>query len=47
MSCHCRGITPKDDQIRDHVGKNRKAFSRADAELDPRPVPARRRRCGR
>ena len=25
--------TPKDDQIRDHVGKNPKAFSRADAEL--------------
>ena len=33
MYCHVRGILPKADQIRDHVGKNPKAFSRADAEL--------------
>jgi WD40 repeat protein len=33
MNCHATGILPKDDQIRDHVWKNRKAFSRADAEL--------------
>jgi hypothetical protein len=33
MHCHARGILPKDDQIRDHVTKNRKAFSRTDAEL--------------
>jgi len=33
MACHARGINFKDDQIRDHVGKNRKAFSRKDAEL--------------
>jgi DNA-binding beta-propeller fold protein YncE len=33
MNCHARGIIPKDDQLREHVGKNRKAFSRADAEL--------------
>jgi WD40 repeat protein len=33
MNCHARGIIPKADQIRDHVAKNAKAFSRADAEL--------------
>src|SRR5262245_45900555 len=33
MNCHARGILPKDDQIREHVQKNRKAFARADAEL--------------
>lgn len=33
MSCHITGILPKDDMIRDHVGKNPKAFSRADADL--------------
>jgi WD40 repeat protein len=33
MNCHARGIIPKDDQLREHVGKNRKAFSRTDAEL--------------
>jgi WD40 repeat protein/mono/diheme cytochrome c family protein len=33
MSCHYRGINPKDDQIRDYVDKNPKAFSRGDAEL--------------
>jgi mono/diheme cytochrome c family protein len=33
MACHARGINVKDDQIRDHVAKNRKAFSRKDAEL--------------
>jgi WD40 repeat protein len=33
MSCHYRGILPKDDQIRDYVEKNPKAFSRGDAEL--------------
>ncbi len=33
MACHSRGINFKDDQIRDHVAKNRKAFSRKDAEL--------------
>lgn len=33
MSCHYRGINPKDDQIRDYAQKNPKAFSRADAEL--------------
>ncbi len=33
MSCHYRGINPKDDQIRDHVDKNPKAFSKSDAEL--------------
>ncbi len=33
MHCHQRGINVKDDQIRDHVGKNKKAFSRADSEL--------------
>jgi WD40 repeat protein len=33
MSCHYRGINPKDDQIRDHVDKNPKAFSKGDAEL--------------
>jgi hypothetical protein len=33
LACHARGINVKDDQIRDHVAKNRKAFSRKDAEL--------------
>jgi WD40 repeat protein len=33
MSCHYRGILPKDDQIREYVEKNPKAFARADAEL--------------
>jgi mono/diheme cytochrome c family protein len=33
IHCHARGINPKDDQIRDHVAKNPKAFSRADAGL--------------
>jgi WD40 repeat protein/mono/diheme cytochrome c family protein len=33
MSCHYRGINPKDDQVRDHVDKNPKAFSKSDAEL--------------
>ncbi len=33
MSCHYRGINPKDDQVRDHVDKNPKAFSKADAEV--------------
>jgi WD40 repeat protein/mono/diheme cytochrome c family protein len=33
MSCHYRGINPKDDQIRDYVDKNPKAFSKSDAEL--------------
>jgi WD40 repeat protein/mono/diheme cytochrome c family protein len=28
MSCHARGIIPKDDQIRAHVEKNRKAFGK-------------------
>jgi WD40 repeat protein/mono/diheme cytochrome c family protein len=33
MACHARGINFKDDQIRAHVAKNRKAFARKDAEL--------------
>jgi WD40 repeat protein len=33
MNCHYRGILPKDDQIRGHVAKNKKAFSRADTEV--------------
>ena len=33
MNCHARGIIPKADQIRAHVAKNPKAFSRTDAEL--------------
>jgi WD40 repeat protein len=33
MNCHARGILVKDDQLREHVRKNRKAFSRSDAEL--------------
>jgi WD40 repeat protein len=32
MSCHVRGINVKDDQIRDHVSRNAKAFRKADAE---------------
>jgi WD40 repeat protein len=33
MSCHVTGILQKSDQVRDHVAKNAKAFSRNDAEL--------------
>jgi mono/diheme cytochrome c family protein len=33
MSCHLTGINPKADQVRDHLEKNPKAFTRADAEL--------------
>jgi WD40 repeat protein/mono/diheme cytochrome c family protein len=33
MSCHASGILQKTDQIRDHVSRNAKAFSRADNEL--------------
>ncbi|HET6571998.1 MAG TPA: c-type cytochrome domain-containing protein [Fimbriiglobus sp.] len=33
MSCHLTGINPKADQVRDHLAKNPKAFTRADAEL--------------
>jgi hypothetical protein len=32
MSCHVRGINIKDDQIRDHVARNAKAFRKSDAE---------------
>ncbi len=45
MSCHYRGINQKDDQIRDHVDKNPKAFSKSDAELiRALYVPARKMR---
>jgi WD40 repeat protein len=33
MACHVPGIIQKADQIRDHVAKNKKYFSRQDAEL--------------
>jgi WD40 repeat protein/mono/diheme cytochrome c family protein len=33
IGCHYRGINPKDDQVRDHVLKNAKAFPRADRDL--------------
>lgn len=33
MSCHVTGIMPKADQIRDHLEKNPRAFSRREAEL--------------
>jgi WD40 repeat protein len=33
MACHARGINFKDDQIRDHVSHNPKAFRRKDADL--------------
>jgi mono/diheme cytochrome c family protein len=33
MACHFRGINPKDDQIRDHVLKNAKVFSKADRDV--------------
>lgn len=33
MSCHFSGILPKADQIRDHLEKNPRAFSRTDADL--------------
>lgn len=32
LSCHVRGILPKADQVRAHVGKNPQAFSKADAD---------------
>jgi WD40 repeat protein/mono/diheme cytochrome c family protein len=33
MGCHTTGILPKADQIREHLGKNPKAFKKSDAEL--------------
>jgi WD40 repeat protein/mono/diheme cytochrome c family protein len=33
INCHARGIIPKDDQLREHVRKNKKAFNRADVEV--------------
>jgi WD40 repeat protein/mono/diheme cytochrome c family protein len=33
IGCHGQGIIPKDDQVRDHVARNPKAFSRTTAEL--------------
>jgi mono/diheme cytochrome c family protein len=33
MSCHVTGILPKADQIRDHLDKNPKAFTRTEAEV--------------
>src|SRR6185295_4388831 len=33
MSCHVTGILPKADQMLDHLGKNPKAFTRAEADL--------------
>jgi WD40 repeat protein len=33
MACHYRGINSKDDQIRDYVDKNPKAFSKSDGEV--------------
>jgi WD40 repeat protein/cytochrome c553 len=33
MSCHVTGIMPKADQMRDHLEKNPKAFTRREAEL--------------
>jgi WD40 repeat protein len=33
MTCHVTGILPKADQIRDHLDKNPRAFSRTDASL--------------
>jgi mono/diheme cytochrome c family protein len=32
MSCHARGMIEKADQVREHVQKNRDAFSRAEAD---------------
>ena len=33
MSCHIPGIIPKADQMRDHLDRNPRAFSRTDAEI--------------
>jgi mono/diheme cytochrome c family protein len=45
MSCHVRGINPKDDQVREHVARNAKAFTKADAEtIRALYVPAARMR---
>ncbi|HEY7153570.1 MAG TPA: WD40 repeat domain-containing protein [Gemmataceae bacterium] len=46
MSCHVRGLLPKDDQVRAHVLKNAAAFSREDkaALLALYPQAARMRR---
>ncbi|MBI1914579.1 MAG: hypothetical protein HYS12_07555 [Planctomycetes bacterium] len=40
MSCHITGILQKSDQIRDHVLKNKKFFSRQDAEVIRALYPA-------
>src|SRR5262249_60787468 len=33
LSCHVRGLLPKDDQVRAHVLKNRSSFAPADVDL--------------
>lgn len=43
MACHWRGINPKDDQLRDHVLKNAKAFARGDREAIIALYPPRER----
>ncbi len=41
MSCHTTGILPKADQIRDHLEKNLKAFSRDEADIIRSLYPGR------
>ncbi|MFO0881166.1 MAG: c-type cytochrome domain-containing protein [Gemmataceae bacterium] len=45
MHCHATGILPKDDQLRDHVRKSARAFSRVDRDLvEALHVPAKQMR---
>jgi hypothetical protein len=43
MTCHVRGMLPKDDQIRPHVEKNPKAFSKKELETVLALYPAQER----
>lgn len=41
MGCHTTGILPKADQVRDHLEKNPKAFTRGDSDLITSLYPAK------
>jgi WD40 repeat protein/mono/diheme cytochrome c family protein len=43
MSCHVTGILPKADQVREHLERNPKAFTRDDAERIAALYPAKER----
>lgn len=43
MTCHVRGILPKDDQVRPHVEKNAKAYAKQELDLILQLYPAQNR----